>query len=330
MAVVIVLRWRRRRDNFAKGIGLGCLLALAAILVHALTDFNLQITANAAYFAAIAALGFNVVTRRGVRHSRGMEGPGNGGDGPRTGVENVEGPDRAKRPVLGPVLGRAAVFVLALAALFFSCRDILGYRYRQAYRRARSTVKSVESGFGRLEPLLLRAVSSSARAGHRVELARLYGEMARVAVQKGEDEERDAWCDKAIGTYKEALRTDPIDAFAYYETGMVYLMINYPLMTYMDRAESYFRAALSLKPADRFLNLNVVFIHMTWWPELDEEMKSYTVGLFRRMSATDPNFGKKLRKRWEQAYGRTRQESFESALAELVSAPSVPSSGAGS
>jgi len=57
MGVVwIFLRWLRRRDPLARGIALGALLGVVALLLHSFTDFNLRIPANAAFFVALFAL----------------------------------------------------------------------------------------------------------------------------------------------------------------------------------------------------------------------------------------------------------------------------------
>lgn len=67
-------RWVKRRDPFVKGVGLGCLGGLAAIFLHSLTDFNLQVTANGALFCALAALLLRVTgleNRRAARDSNG-------------------------------------------------------------------------------------------------------------------------------------------------------------------------------------------------------------------------------------------------------------------
>jgi len=51
-----VRRWRERRDPLVRGVTLGAILGVVAILIHSLTDFNLQIPANAATFAAVFAI----------------------------------------------------------------------------------------------------------------------------------------------------------------------------------------------------------------------------------------------------------------------------------
>jgi hypothetical protein len=127
--------------------------------------------------------------------------------------------------------------------------------------------------------------------------------MARVANESGRDEERDTLCDKAVVRYGRAIAANPIDAAAHYEMGMAYLLYNFPLMTYQDRAKAYFRQALTFKPADETINLNVLFLYFTWWPTLEETDKAYAAGLYRKMIAREPGFPAVLEGRWTQSYG---------------------------
>lgn len=62
--VVVFARWTRRSDYFVKGIVLGCLAGIAAILLHSITDFNLRVPANAVYFVALYALAMSAVSLR--------------------------------------------------------------------------------------------------------------------------------------------------------------------------------------------------------------------------------------------------------------------------
>ncbi|HCS49127.1 MAG TPA: hypothetical protein DIW61_13075 [Candidatus Aminicenantes bacterium] len=68
-------RWLRRSDYFLKGILLGCMGGIAAILIHSLSDFNLRIPANAVYFVTFYALSFRIAA--GEARSAGR-GPGAG------------------------------------------------------------------------------------------------------------------------------------------------------------------------------------------------------------------------------------------------------------
>ena len=77
LVVWLAAMWRRRRSSFAKGIGLGALLGVTAILLHGFTDFNLQITANAVYFTTLAMLGVAVLlARRGDMYRRASSSGG--------------------------------------------------------------------------------------------------------------------------------------------------------------------------------------------------------------------------------------------------------------
>jgi hypothetical protein len=204
-----------------------------------------------------------------------------------------------------PAVRRLALPAAALAAIVLlvpAVRDFLGFHHFERYREARAGVRSVESGFPAIEPSLLRAVRASGRAEFRVELARLYVDMARVENDSGRDESRDRFCDRAVDAFRSAILANPIDAFTHYEMGMVHLLYNYPLMTYADRAKVHFRRALELKPADEFLHLNVVFIYFMWWGVLEDEDKAYAAGLLRRMTAVDPAFPAKLESRWKQSF----------------------------
>ena len=158
-------------------------------------------------------------------------------------------------------------------------------------------------------------MNASPRSEFRIELARLYTEMARVANDSGRDEDREAFCDRAVSAYERAIAANPAHAFAYYETGIVYLLSNYPLMTYADRAKVYFRKAIELKPADDSLNLNVIFLHFSWWTTLEDEEKAYAAGLYKKMTARDPGFPAKLEARWKQSFQTT--DRLSAILAEI-------------
>jgi putative inorganic carbon (HCO3(-)) transporter len=294
LAVWLAAMWRRRRSGFAKGIGLGAALGVTALLIHGFTDFNLQIPANAVYFTALAMLGVVVLQERG--HALSVHVPK-----PRGGA----------RSRLAPPAAALAALVLFVPAW----RDYRGFHHLERYREARGAARSVESAFTALEARLGKAVASSPRAVFRVELARLYTEMARVANDAGREEDREAFCDKAVAAYDKAIAANPIDAFTHYEAGTVYLLYNFPLMTYADRAKAYFRKALELKPADEFINLNVIFVYFSGWPGLEDAEKAYAAGLYRAMLGRDPSFAGKLETRWKQSFGSA--DALRAILADL-------------
>jgi O-antigen ligase len=63
----LIKHWRRRRENWARGVGLGGLAALAAGAFHALGEFPFQIPAYSLTYAAIAALTFLTLHRHEAR-----------------------------------------------------------------------------------------------------------------------------------------------------------------------------------------------------------------------------------------------------------------------
>ncbi|MGB8958238.1 MAG: O-antigen ligase family protein [Candidatus Aminicenantales bacterium] len=289
LVVCLAGLWRRRRSSFAKGIGLGALLGVTAILLHGFTDFNLQITANAVYFTALAMLAVAVLNKN----------PG-ASSGEKPAAQNKNG-DTYRR-YMSPIRLIIAA-VLAVVIFVPAVRNFLGFHDLAGYRRARAAARSVESAFPALESRLAKAAAVSRRAVFQVELARLDMEMARVANESGREEDRDTFCDKAVARYGQAIAANPIDAGTHYEMGTVYLLYNFPLMTYQDRAKAYFRQALVFKPADETINLNVIFLYLTWWPALEDADKTYAAGLYRAMIARDASFPARLEGRWVQSFG---------------------------
>lgn len=66
---ISIARWRKRRDPFSVGIGLGGMGAMVAISIHSLSEFNLHMPANAFLFVLIVAIIYLVLHSR--RHRGG-------------------------------------------------------------------------------------------------------------------------------------------------------------------------------------------------------------------------------------------------------------------
>ncbi len=60
----LFVKWMKRRDYMVRGVVLGCMAGVVAILIHSFTDFNLHIPANAIYFVTLLALGFRMVNTK--------------------------------------------------------------------------------------------------------------------------------------------------------------------------------------------------------------------------------------------------------------------------
>lgn len=60
---IVIRMWFRRKNSFVRGITVGCLGGIAYILLHSLTDFNLQIPANALHLAIITGIMHKTITQ---------------------------------------------------------------------------------------------------------------------------------------------------------------------------------------------------------------------------------------------------------------------------
>ncbi len=129
--------------------------------------------------------------------------------------------------------------------------------------------------------------------------------MARAENDAGNPERRDLFCDRAVAAFADVLDCNPTDAYTHYEMGMTYLYYNYPLMTYVEKAKIFMRKALEVKPCDLFLNVNILYLYLTWWDQLTDDEKAYVLGQVRRIRDSDPAFMPQLEERWRQTFGST-------------------------
>ena len=61
--IVLTRIFLRRRDPFVRGITIGCLGGISYIILHSLTDFNLQIPANALHLSMITGIMHKTITQ---------------------------------------------------------------------------------------------------------------------------------------------------------------------------------------------------------------------------------------------------------------------------
>jgi hypothetical protein len=102
-------QWRRRRDSFARGLGLGCLAALGAGAFHGLAEFPFHIPAISLLYAAVAALTYVTL----YSHQRG-------------GLEYFSYP----RPMAPPRRGLLTGALVALLAVQLAFLLTIGYHGR--------------------------------------------------------------------------------------------------------------------------------------------------------------------------------------------------------
>ena len=200
------------------------------------------------------------------------------------------------------------VFSLWAAAIFFvllfliAAADFLSWHSFSRYQAWRKVSRSIESGFPRLENALQRAVWFTKNPAYFKELTRLYLEMAMAENEFGTPAARDAFLDRAEASARHWIQQNPVDAWAYYELGKVYLLYNFPLLIYAEKGRLYLRKAVELKPADEFLNQNVLYIFMTQWERLEESEREFVAAQWRSMTESFPNFERELREHWQKNF----------------------------
>lgn len=204
---------------------------------------------------------------------------------------------------------------IVLLLLGLAAAEYIGRHHFYRYERERAGVRSIEAGFPRLEASLKKAVRFSGRTEFRKEMVRLYMEMALAENEFGTPAGRDAFLERAEASAREWIRSNPVDYRAYYEMGKIFLLYNFPLLTYAERGRDYLRKAVELKPADEFLNLNVLYIFMTQWDFLEEAERDFTAAQWGLLTKNSASFEKKLRKRWQENFDST--DKLDAILSRL-------------
>jgi tetratricopeptide (TPR) repeat protein len=166
------------------------------------------------------------------------------------------------------LVAKVVVLVIAGGLFVAAARAYLGYRHFYRYAAGRAVATNLQGSFGVLEPELRKAVSFSGNPLFYQELGRLYLEMALAENKFGTPEKRDEYLDRARESLEGLVRRNPLDAFGYYEMGKVYMLYNFPLLTYAARGRAYLRKALELRPVDEDLNVNVVYAYLAQWNRL--------------------------------------------------------------
>lgn len=211
--------------------------------------------------------------------------------------------------------GTAVAAGVGLVVLFvFAARDYLGARFYAAYYTARENVRSIQSGLPELERLLRRAVRFAPRRAYLEALGSLYLDAALAENQYGSPEKRDAFLDEARDVLLREIRKYPAAAYGYYNLGRVYMLYNYPLLTYAARGRDYFRKALALQPADEFMNVNVLTLFLGQWALLDGGEKEDAWRRLADVLERNEGFLRGIRDLWKRTHGNL--ESLRAVYAE--------------
>jgi tetratricopeptide (TPR) repeat protein len=199
---------------------------------------------------------------------------------------------------VGAVAGAVGLVVMMVIAVL----DYLGAHHYQAYLDARKNARSVQSGLPELEGHLRRAVRFAPRYDYLEALGSLYLEAAMAENQFGSEKKRDAFLDKARDVLVREIAKFPVAAYGYYNLGRVYMLYNYPLLTYAAKGREYYRRALFLEPADEFMNVNVLTLMLGQWGRLGAEEKAVVWRCLGDALDHNEGFLRKVRGLWKQSY----------------------------
>ena len=196
------------------------------------------------------------------------------------------------------------LFAIAVAAALFvlAARAYLGYRSFYGYAAGREEATNLQGSFGALEPELKRAVSFSGNPLFYQEMGRLYLEMALAENKFGTPEKRDEYLDRARESLEGLIRRNPLEAFGYYELGKVYMLYNYPLLTYAAKGRAYLRKALEMRPVEEDLSVNVVYAYLAQWDKLSAAEKYFVYATVARNLETAPNFLPRVLALWTSEF----------------------------
>ncbi len=198
---------------------------------------------------------------------------------------------------------KIAGVMLAAAVLVEGGRAYLGHRHYALYEQARSEARSIESAFDGLSAELAAAVRCFGLPSFYQEAGRLCLERALAENEFGSPEKRDVFAAGARDLLAEAIRRAPAESSAYFELGKVYLLANSPFLTYAEKSRLFFRKAVELKPADEFINRNVLFVFLSQWEMLTPDERAFALDRFRAATGMRPSVLAQLRALWKKEYG---------------------------
>jgi hypothetical protein len=195
-------------------------------------------------------------------------------------------------------IAAGTALILALVALFFSARGYLGQARLERYKNALAVSPNLARSFDTLELLLLTAIQADPHPQFYKELGRLYFNRALAEHKYGDPALRDDFLDKAADAVGENILRNPLDAYAYFELGRIFLSMNAPLLTYAEKARRLMRGALQLSAADSLLNAAVLQNHLSLWDDLSEAEKGFVFERIELKWREKPSFIELLRRQW--------------------------------
>lgn len=268
----MLLRFRKRKDPFAVGMGAAGLSAMAALTIHGFVDTNFHIPSNLFLLAVIMALSYVALNGR---------------------FDNGDGDDGLKRVrvVLGPGKGRAAMSAVALLCAATAAISLAGVAGDIAYRDVLNDIESLriksagagpDDYMGINDELSLAARLDPGRADYYYYKGIVNSDLAYY-ISNMEKEGRElqglhaswSYYEDAYQSFINSLRCNPYYSYAHLMAGK---MLEYGLSE-NEGGEKQYAAAERLNPTSPYIKKYLS----------DYYMKTGRVELAKRYAASVPD-----------------------------------------
>ncbi|MCX5720887.1 MAG: O-antigen ligase family protein [Nitrospirae bacterium] len=261
----LIPAWLGRHDPLARGLGLGCLAGMMAILLHSFVEFPLRMPSNALYLSSLMGLGWTVIQRRSASYASESS------HSYPCGVSFIR-----MVVLIGALIGVGLSAVAGVADLLDRAGDNFIIRTSRAVGEEREALLA--------ESLVMynRSVTIEPwQPSHAYRLGRAY-EINAVSASPFSTSSQIFWA-SAAQAYGQAVQSHPANgrlqvamAWASLQNGDI------------DRGRRAAQAALKLTPDDQEVQFAVARWYLTEWESLNEEDRRLTASLVQRGASEFP------------------------------------------
>ena len=279
MAIKFFKVWKKRRNPFLKGVGMGGLVSLLLIGTHSFTDFNLHIPANMLLFSLV----FSLTT---VARYLGWEGPqkslepGNNGESENkvpgdSLLMAVDGnPGNKKRSFSkrhGRVIGLISLTILGAV-------NILTYTNIHLHLKAKRKIGNLNQKIQMLDKSNSIAPFND---GVFHDLGKAYFQLGMNNI--GRPQQRDDFLFQSLKNLKTSVRLNPGYYQTHFHLAQTMMYLNY----FSDGDYDYFaefKKAARLNNFDQEAYFEVGRILLSKWPELSSEDQTFCLQILRKIT----------------------------------------------
>jgi len=256
------LYWRVRRHPQVKGLALGGIIAVVLILIHSISDFNLQIPANMVLFTVVLSMTVGIAYYRRSEELRVRSKKG--------GVRSKELGVRSGRNVgWRKVLLICALVVVGVVAVVFYWSQHLYYKAENIEDNERKV--GVLNAAGQIYPfndLVFHGLGNA-----------YFG----LGIENLEDNTRSSvYLQKSIQNFNHSIRLDPATSFCHFSLAQSLFYMSYiSPSSDIDFYKEYRKAALlSGHNSDIFYEVGKIFLSN--WPRLSDGDREFALEILEK------------------------------------------------